>query len=88
MTNQKLLDMMTKEGYYQKNVIRIARYLFDHEFSIMGIERKCITLVLDFGEYYMLAVMHSFSVHIVVSVGAAKAIGFDIRSVKQILDFL
>lgn len=44
MTNQKLLDMMTSEGYYQKNVIRITRMFLENGFYVSKIYEGFIIL--------------------------------------------
>lgn len=44
MTNQKLLDMMTSEGYYQKNVICIAGLFLGNGFYVSKIYEGFIVL--------------------------------------------
>lgn len=44
MTNQKLLDKMTQEGYYQTNVIRITRLFLENGFYVSKIYKNFIIL--------------------------------------------
>ncbi len=44
MTNQKLLDKMTQEGYYQTNVIRITQMFLDNGFYVSEIYEGFIIL--------------------------------------------
>lgn len=50
MTNQKLLDKMAQEGYYQTNVIRIARLFLENGFCISKIYEGFITLKRESSE--------------------------------------
>lgn len=44
MTNQKLLDKMAQEGYYQTNVIRITRMFLEDGFYVSKIYKDFIIL--------------------------------------------
>ena len=50
MTNQKLLDMMSQEGYYQKNVVRITRLFLENDFVISKIHEGFIILKKEHSE--------------------------------------
>ena len=50
MTNQKLLDKMTQEGYYQTNVICITKLFLENGFSISAIQMVFIILKRESSE--------------------------------------
>mgnify|MGYP006981214012 CR=1 FL=1 len=50
MTNQKLLDKMTREGNYQNDVIRIAQFFLEHGFVLSKICKGFVILKRESSE--------------------------------------
>ena len=66
MTNQKLLDKMAQEGYYQTNVIRIARMFLENGFYVSKIYEGFIILKREDSENLELLKCFSSACELVV----------------------